>query len=297
MLDGIRRLPEHERMVTTLFYVDGYSHEQIAGFLEVPVTTVNNRLHASRKRLKERMLNMVEDALKTNAPDERWSRKVIDQLLGRPRPLEMEGHPVRQVWDAIRASLPDYEVVTGEEVTRREQFIELPSDWGAAYKLSEEQGLRTETTMVTLAAMRDRTPPMRLLTAGRVFRSEAEDAFHAKVFHQADGLCVEAGADVEALKTVVHRVLLAVLADCELRWRDEDYPVVQPSFEVEVRSADEWRSVCGCGMLRPEVLREAGHDPDAVTGWAFGVGLDRLAMLKHGIDDIHSLWRPPYVLR
>ena len=92
VLAAIRALPENERTATTLFYIDGYSQEEVAVFLEVPVTTVNNRLASSRKRLRERMVTMVDETLKHNATDERFSKKVMEELLARPRPLGIEGH-------------------------------------------------------------------------------------------------------------------------------------------------------------------------------------------------------------
>jgi RNA polymerase sigma factor (sigma-70 family) len=95
VLDAVKSLPPDERMVTTLFYINGYSQKDIADFLEVPVTTVKNRMHASRRLLKERMMQMAQAQLRENAPGERFSAQVIERLLARPRPLEIEGHPVR----------------------------------------------------------------------------------------------------------------------------------------------------------------------------------------------------------
>jgi RNA polymerase sigma factor (sigma-70 family) len=110
VLAAIRALPEHERMVTTLFYINGYSQEEIAGFLEVPVTTVKNRLHTSRGRLKERMMNMVADEMKSHPLPEQFPKR-IRLLLELPRPLEIEGHPVKEIWDSFRSCFPRFEVL------------------------------------------------------------------------------------------------------------------------------------------------------------------------------------------
>ena len=126
VLAAIRALPGHQRMTTTLFYINGYSQKDIAEFLEVPVTTVKKRLHDARGRLKERMIDMVEETLHDNAPDDRFSQKVIDELLGQPRPLEIEGHPIKVVWDTIHAALSEYEVVIGEETVARPLFKNKP---------------------------------------------------------------------------------------------------------------------------------------------------------------------------
>ena len=122
VLKAIHTLPDEQRIATALFYINGYSQKDIAKFLEVPVTTVKKRLSDSRNRLKERMMDMVEETLKENIPDERFSQKIISELLNRPRPLEITEHPVRQIWDQIRAALPNYEVITGEEVEGNTDF-------------------------------------------------------------------------------------------------------------------------------------------------------------------------------
>ena len=116
---------------------------------------------------------MVKDTLHENAPDERFSRKVIDELLARPRPLELPDHPVRKVWDAIRAALPDYEVIDSDELVDRAEQTRVSGGLGYAYPGETGKALRTSTTVGTIQAMAGRTPPVRLLTAGRVFRPEA----------------------------------------------------------------------------------------------------------------------------
>ena len=204
VLKAIRALSEPERQVTTLFYINGYSQKDIADFLEVPVGTVKSRLNASRSRLKERMLNMVKDTLQENAPGERFNKAVIDELLSRPHPLEIPGHPVRQVWEAIQKALPEYEVITGEEIIDRDTQMTVSGAIG--YVCPEpNKVLRTSTTAATFAAIAGRKAPVRLLTAGRVFRGMGRDAVedrtHVKVFHQADALCIDKGADRENSKS------------------------------------------------------------------------------------------------
>lgn len=295
VLEAIRSLPEHQRMVTTLFYIDGYSQKEIGDFLEVPVTTVKKRLHDSRQKLKERMIDMVRETLREKVPDERFSQKVIAELLARPRPLAIEGHPVRQVWDQIRAALPDYEVVLGDEVVDKELFQAVQEDMDRAYHVDDDRALRTQMSITTLREIQGRTAPVRLLAPGRVFRPAPEDAAHQKVFHQADGVCIEPGADREQLKATLERVLNGVFGAVELRWRDHGFGFVEDGLEVDARWRDQWLEVCGSGVLSEDALRDAGYDPDAVGGYAFGLGLERLAMLKLGIEDIRELWQPPYV--
>ena len=296
--EAIGALPEKQRLVTTLFYLECNTQREIAAFLEVPLTTVKKRLHDARARLKERMIEMVGETLRENLPDELFSRRVIDALRGRPRPLEIEGHPVRRIWEQIRAALPDYEVIADGEVTDKRLFEAVQQDMDVsamAYHLSDQQILRTHTTHTTFQALPGRTPPVYLLAAGRVFRPDQEDAGHAKVFHQVDGVCIASGADRPALEATCQRALEAVFGKVEIRWHERDFGFVEGGMEFDVRFGDQWKEVGGCGMLKPEMLSQAGYDAGAFSGFAFGMGLERLAMLELGIDDIHALWRPPYV--
>ena len=113
VLKEIQTLPESQREVTTLFYLEGHTQEDISGFLEIPVPTIKSRLQLARRKLKSRIMDMVEESLSENRPDDRFSRRVIASLLSRPKPLEIEGHPVCSIWDGVRAALSDYEVVEG----------------------------------------------------------------------------------------------------------------------------------------------------------------------------------------
>ena len=296
VLAAVRALPESQRTAVTLFYINGYSQKEIADFLEVPVTTVNNRLHAARVQLKERMMTMVEKTIKDNAPDERFSKRVIEQLLARPRPLEIPGHPVREAWDLIRRALPDYEVIEGSEVVDRSELAVVREDLDRTYHLDDQTALRTQMTVTTLAAVRSRQAPVRLMAAGRVFRPDPEDATHLKMHHQVDGIRIEAGVNVRQLKETLERVVAASVGPTELRWTECTFGgFVQEGYEVFVKVAGTWRDIAGCGLLQPQTLRAVGFDPGRVNGVAFGIGLERLAMIRHSIDDIRKLYEPPYV--
>jgi len=293
VLDAVRALPGHQRTATTLFYINGYSQKEIAAFLEVPVTTVKKRLHDSRKRLRKGMIDMVENTLKSNTPDERFSQRVIAELLARPRPLEIEGHPIRDILETIRSSLPEYDLIEGQEtVEKSAAVIGDPKD---AYHVDENRILRTQTTDTIIQSMAGREPPVRLLTAGRVFRPDAEDRGHLKVFHQIDVLCVQAGANPDTMKATIRKVLESLFSPAELKWRPACFAGFEHCLETDIRIGESWFEVVGCGMLTAETLRQGGHDPESASGFAFGMGLERLAALKLGIGDIRKLWQPPYV--
>jgi phenylalanyl-tRNA synthetase alpha subunit len=307
VLRAIRKLPEGQRAATTLFYINGYSQSDIAEFLDVPLTTVKKRLHDARNRLKERMIGMVEQALRDDVPDERFSQKVIAALLTEPKLLEIDGHPIRQVWDMVRSALPDFEVVTGDEVVDKEV---LPAGQNSmdqavnrrAYHVSEEKVLRPAMTNTAFEAIQGRTPPVRLLAPGRVFSATVtplgiQQAHGTKIFHLLDGVCVEQGIDLDGVKAICAQVLRALFDTEDIHWQEAalGYECVSASAVAEINLVDVRHPVATCAILTPQVLREAGYIPDSVTGGAFNFVLDLLAMLKFGIDDIRQLWQAPCV--
>ncbi|NKB69704.1 MAG: sigma-70 family RNA polymerase sigma factor [Candidatus Latescibacteria bacterium] len=294
---AMAQLSQAQRIVLTLFYLRQHSQREIAAFLEVPLTAVKKRLHDARRQLKERMIDMVSDTLQDHMPDERFSRRVIGELLDRPRPLQIEGHPVRAIWDQIQAALPAYEIVEGKEITDAQGDATVPqeADGYQAYHLNQQQILRTQMTNTTFQAIKGRTAPVRLLAAGRCFRPDSEDQYHAKVFHQVDGLYIGGDADLDALKETCGSILQAVFGPLEVRWRQRDFGFVEAGTEFDVEIGGEWLEVGGGGLLKEQMLAQAGYEIGQVKGFAFGLGLERLAMLKFGIEDIRRLWRAPYI--
>ena len=295
VLRAIRELPAAKREVTTLFYINGYSQADIADFLEVPVGTVKNRLSASRGRLKERMMTMVKQALHENSPKPEFQDRIVRELLERPRPLELADHPVRKAGDAIRAAFAGYEWIgAGEEIVDAAAPGVGPDEHDS-FRVGKHQVLRTETTTATFLAMAGRKPPVRLIAAGRVFRKDPEDAGHLMVFHQLDLLCIEPGANAEAMKAALRTAVVAVLGRSEIKYESSRYSGLETCLDVSVRVGGRWAGVAGCGMLTAETLQQAGFNAREVGGYAFGLGLERLAMLKLGLADIRLLWQPPYV--
>jgi phenylalanyl-tRNA synthetase alpha chain len=141
-------------------------------------------------------------------------------------------------------------------------------------------------------------PPIRILSPGRVFRRDALDATHSPVFHQCEGLMVGDGITVCDLKATLDFLFTELVgAGCETRMRPSYFPFVSPGFEVDFRSdnlgklSGRWIEIGGCGMVAPNVFRNCGLDPDTVTGFAFGMGIERIAMLLHGIDDIRFFFQ------
>ena len=158
--------------------------------------------------------------------------------------------------------------------------------------------MRTQTSPVQIRAMESLSPPFRVIVPGRVFRNEEPDATHEHTFHQVEGLVVGENITVGHLSGVLKGFLRQLFQkELEVRLRPGYFPFVEPGFELDIRCPfcesgcrvckdTRWVEFCGCGMVHPRVLEAGGIDPEAWTGFAFGFGLDRLVMLRYGIDDI-----------
>ncbi len=146
--------------------------------------------------------------------------------------------------------------------------------------------LRTHTSPVQIRAMQKEGAPIRLIAPGRVYRCDS-DMTHSPMFHQVEGLVVDRNVSFANLKSHLHGFLEAFFErKMELRFRPSYFPFTEPSAEVDVKWGDGWLEILGCGMVHPNVLRHVGIDPEEFTGYAFGMGIDRLAMLRYGVRDL-----------
>lgn len=150
---------------------------------------------------------------------------------------------------------------------------------------------RTHTSPVQIRYMQNNKPPFRILAPGKVFRNEATDATHEAEFYQIEGLMVGKGVSIADLKGALQMFVDEFFGKgTELRFRPSFFPFVEPGIELDVRWKDKWLEVLGAGMVHPNVLKAGGIDPKEWTGFAFGMGLDRMVMLKYGIDDIRHMY-------
>ncbi len=146
--------------------------------------------------------------------------------------------------------------------------------------------LRTHTSPVQIRTLKNQKPPVRIIAPGRVYRCDS-DATHTPMFHQVEGLWVDKNVSFADLKGVLQGFLNTFFEhDVKLRFRPSYFPFTEPSAEVDIWRGSDWLEVLGCGMVHPNVLREVGIDSEEYTGFAFGLGIDRLAMLRYGIDDL-----------
>ena len=183
-----------------------------------------------------------------------------------------KSHPARDPLDNYYVTLD-----TGEGATRAPQ--------GGEHALL----LRTQTSTVQIRVMETRKPPIRVVIPGRVYRPDTHDETHLSMFHQLEALVVDEGVTMVDLKSTVMQFVHAYFGkDARVRFRPSFFPFTEPSAEVDVWFEDKnrWVELGGCGMVHPNVLKACNVDPEKYTGWAFGFGIERIAMRKYGITDI-----------
>ena len=235
-------------------------------------------------------------------------------LPGRRRPLG-KLHPLTQVTeDIVRAFRKlGFAVAEGPEIEDEYHCFDAlntPADHPArdaqdTFYVSPVPGgadgqsslLRTHTSSVQIRVMKSQPPPVRILVPGRVYRRDNADATHNPTFHQIEGLYVDRNVTVGDLKGTVEFVFKELMgSDVKIRFRPHYFSYTEPSFEIDFTSAlvkkmgKDWLEIAGCGMVHPQVFENVGYDPEVWSGWAFGFGIERIAMLRYGINDIRLFY-------
>ncbi len=204
-----------------------------------------------------------------------------------------------------------FDIVEGPEIEYdyyNFQALNIPPDHPArdtqdTFYISENILLRTQTSSVQARTMETRKPPIRIVSPGRVYRSDAVDATHSPLFHQMEGLVIDKGVTMGNLKGALEMFAQTMFgADTRVRFRPHHFPFTEPSAEVDVScfacggkgcrlcKGEGWIEILGAGMVHPNVLTMGGIDPNEYSGFAFGMGIERIAMLKYHIDDMRHLY-------
>lgn len=225
------------------------------------------------------------------------------------RPVLGKLHPLTQVTDDIVRSFRKIGFVVADGPEIEDEYhcfdaLNTPADHPARdsqdtfyLKTSARPLLRTHTSSVQIRVMEKQQPPIRIIVPGRVYRRDNADATHNPTFHQIEGLYVDKGVTVGDLKGTVEFVFKELLgSDVKLRFRPHYFSYTEPSFEIDFSSAlvrkmgKEWLEIAGCGMVHPQVFENAGYDPEDWSGWAFGFGIERIAMIRYDIHDIRLFY-------
>jgi len=254
---------------------------------------LENRLSAAVEGAKQRLLE---------------GREQFDVTIPGRRPLRGRLHPVTQISFEISKIFNSlgFEIVEGPEIELdyyNFEALNIPKDHPArdmqdTFYISDDVVLRTHTSPLQVRVMEKRRPPLRIIAPGRTYRCDS-DATHTPMFHQVEGLMVGEDISFGHLKGILTIFVHQMFGpDVALRFRPSFFPFTEPSAEVDIEcvmcrgqgcrvcSQTGWLEILGSGMVDPEVFKMVGYDPDKVTGFAFGMGIERIAMLKFGIDDL-----------
>ena len=268
-----------------------------------------NETRAAIESILEESKAKLERAIR----EEKLKQEVIDVTLPSKKNMVGHRHPNTIALEEVERIFTGmgYEVVEGPEVEFDEYNFEklnIPADHPAkdeqdTFYINKEIVLRTQTSSVQARVMEQGNLPIRIISPGRVFRSDEVDATHSPSFHQIEGLVIDKNVSFADLKGTLEEFAKELFGpDTKTKFRPHHFPFTEPSAEVDVScfkcggkgcrfcKGEGWIEILGCGMVHPHVLEMCGIDPEEYTGFAFGVGLERIALLKYEIDDMRLLY-------
>ena len=262
---------------------------------------IENALNKRKEELKSKMeqVRLTEEAIDVTLPGKKTR-------IGRPHPLNATLEEVEEVFLGM-----GFDIVDGPEVETDHYCFEalnMPKSHPArdtqdTFYINENVVLRTQTSSVQIRTMEKRKPPIRIISPGRVYRSDTVDATHSPLFHQIEGLVVDKGVTMSDLKATLNLVVEKIYGKGTVtRFRPHHFPFTEPSCELDIQchkcggkgcptcKGEGWIEVLGAGMVHPKVLAGCGIDPDVYSGWAFGMGLERLALGEYKINDMRLIF-------
>ena len=219
----------------------------------------------------------------------------IAPALGRLHPITLIINEVEDIFSRFGFTTAFGPEVEWDEINFQKLRLgpDHPSrDTQETYYFDDKKLLRVHTSSVQIRYLTDNPPPVRIISPGRVYRRDTIDATHLPSFHQIEGLMVDDQTTLTDLMGILEHAVKQLFGQKrKVRFYGHHFPYTEPSLEVEVQNDEgQWLEILGCGMVHPEVLVNCGLDPKKYQGWAFGMGADRLAMLKFGITDIRRLY-------
>ncbi|MBR7133119.1 MAG: phenylalanine--tRNA ligase subunit alpha [Clostridia bacterium] len=265
------------------------------------------------KQELEELISVKRGELKNAATELKLKAETIDITMPAKEVKPGKLHPLNTVLDDMINIFQSmgFDVVDGPEIeTDHYNFecLNVPADHPArdmqdTFYLAENLLLRTQTSAAQIRTMETRKPPIRVICPGRVFRADEVDATHSPVFHQIEGLVVDKGITMCDLKGILEEFAHEIYgSDTKVKFRPSFFPFTEPSVEVDVTCSEcggkgcrvckggGWIEILGAGMVHPNVLRSCGIDPEEYSGFAFGIGLDRLTTTRYKISDIRLLF-------
>ncbi len=212
-------------------------------------------------------------------------------------------HPINQMKETIMNLLSSYgfEIIEGPEIESEKfnfDMLNIKESHPARqmhdtfYVNNKSHVLRTHTSPVQIRGMLKKKPPVAFISGGKVYRKD-DDSTHLPMFHQIEGIYVDKEVNFANLKDLIFRIIRNLFGEnVVIRFRPSFFPFTEPSAEVDILSEDKkWLEILGCGIVNPVVLENCGIDSDAYSGFAFGLGIERIAMLKYGVNDIRDFYK------
>ena len=212
-------------------------------------------------------------------------------------------HPINNMKNHIMCLLNDlgFETITGPEIESEENNFDLlnikkshPARQmhDTFYVEEKSKVLRTHTSPVQIRGMLQNEPPFAFISGGKVFRKD-DDSTHLPMFHQIEGMLVNDSVNFAQLKDLIYKIIFSLFGEkTEIRFRPSYFPFTEPSAEVDILSNNgNWLEILGCGVINPIVLENCKIDSSKFSGLAFGLGIERIAMLKHGVNDIRHFYK------
>ncbi|MCF3096716.1 phenylalanine--tRNA ligase subunit alpha [Aeromonas australiensis] len=246
-------------------------------------------------------LNERREALEVAVLNQKLAAETIDISLPGRRIDNGGLHPVTRTIERIERLFGEmgFKVARGPEIEdgfHNFDALNIPAHHPArtdhdTFYFNPDLMLRTHTSGVQIRTMQQQQPPIRIIAPGRVYRNDY-DMTHTPMFHQVEGLLVDEHASFTELKGILHDFLRNYFEeDLTIRFRPSYFPFTEPSAEVDVMGKNgKWLEVLGCGMVHPNVLRSVGIDPEKYSGFAFGMGVERLTMLRYGVNDLRAFF-------
>ena len=261
----------------------------------------------------EEALSAKTEALRSEAAAKKMAEETIDVTLPGKAPRPGRLHPLTATLEEVKEIFlgMGFDIVDGPEVETDHYCFEalnMPKSHPArdtqdTFYINENVVLRTQTSSVQIRTMEERKPPIRIISPGRVYRSDAVDATHSPLFHQVEGLVIDKGVTLGDLYGTLDMLMKKLYgSDAQIRLRPHHFPYTEPSAEVDLMcfncggkgcsmcKGEGYVELLGAGMVHPEVLRGCGIDPEVYSGFAFGIGLERITMGRYGINDMRLLY-------
>lgn len=265
-----------------------------------------------RAQIEER-LEETKANLEAHLLDQRLATETLDVTMPGKRSILGKKHPITIVLDELKEIFigMGFDVAQGPEVELdyyNFEALNIPKDHPArdtqdTFYINDNVVLRTQTSPIQIRVMEKQKPPIRIIAPGRVYRSDALDATHSPLFHQVEGLVVDKNITMADLKGTLEVFVKRLYGEeSVVRFRPHHFPFTEPSAELDVQcfnchgegcrlcKGEGWIEILGCGMVHPKVLENCGIDPEEYSGFAFGMGLERLVMRRYNIDDLRLFY-------